>query len=135
MIPLLGDDFCEAIVLVELSQLASKSQFKRKEAFYKYLALKKLKACEPELARQLFNHICELYGVGFNKFRTEFIDRTTTATQLVLHEEESKTEDVNAYLERVFNYQTRRVNQWPFTDRMSLIFKPNELKQPTQLHL
>ena len=46
VIPLLGDDFCEAIVLVELSQLANRSQLKRKEAFYKYLAMKKVQSCE-----------------------------------------------------------------------------------------
>ena len=41
VIPLLDDSFCEGIVLTELAQVAQKTFLHRKEAFYKYLAMKK----------------------------------------------------------------------------------------------
>ena len=132
---MLGDDFCEAIVLIELSQLASRSQLKRKEAFYKYLAMKRAKSCEPKLACQLFTSLSHLYGVGFKKFQTEFINRTKTYNQLVTNEEETKTEDLDIYLKREFNCNNRQIDQWPFAEGMSITFKPNEVKQASLLHL
>ena len=44
--PLLKDSFSIAMVLLELSLIANKANLRRKEAFYKYLALKKLKGRE-----------------------------------------------------------------------------------------
>ena len=48
--PLLKDSFTVAMVLLELSQIASIANLKRKEAFYKYLAFKKIRDRDSQLS-------------------------------------------------------------------------------------
>lgn len=69
MIPLVDDDLCEAVLLNELATAARKvGVLKRKEALYKYLAMKKYEAAHDTTSViAIFTELAKLTKTGFEE--------------------------------------------------------------------
>ena len=66
VIPLLDDSFCEGVVLIELAQAALNINLRRKEAFYKYLAMQKFQEAEAiDESVALFTELAKLTRTGY----------------------------------------------------------------------
>lgn len=75
MIPLVDDDLCEAVLLNELATAARKvGVLKRKEALYKFLAMRKFGAAnDTKNVIAIFNELAILTKTGFEKLSTRFV--------------------------------------------------------------
>ena len=80
---MLDDDFCEGVVLNELAAVARRvGVLKRKEAFYKLLAMKKFEQADAtENAISVFKEVASLTRTGFDKLTKEFVERKNAASQ------------------------------------------------------
>ena len=67
----------------------------------------KIKGYDQLLAKQLFMRISKIYGVGLEKFCTEYVDRLKPHIQLVEHINDNRTEDIDIYLQREFSKENR----------------------------
>ena len=88
VIPLIEDELCEGIVILQLSTVCKRAQLRRKEAFYKNLAFMRMKGARTQQSLEMANAIFaksldSLYQINSSQIVKGFQKRSNAGSFLV----------------------------------------------------
>ena len=135
---MLADHYCEGLVLAELASVASKvGSLRRKEVFYRYLALQKFEqASHSEAVLALFRKLEAQTRCGFSSLTKSFVKNRSVQAQIkILHQPDGSIEEFADFLRRTFHHKTRQIDQFPFSQEQTLVSICSPAAKMHKVHL